>query len=62
VGCDLQREQIATSQLAALVQESKIGKAVARSDRVPIRTAHETGIPSSVMRLRMMHASRASAT
>jgi hypothetical protein len=43
-----------------LVRESKTGKTVAAGTRIHIRTAYEAGIPSSVIRLRMLHASRAS--
>ena len=44
----------------ALVHKAKVGKTVARRTRNHIRTAYEAGIPSSVIRLRMLHASRAS--
>jgi hypothetical protein len=44
----------------ALVRESKTGKAEATSPQSHIRTVYEAGIPSSVIRLRMLHASRAS--
>ncbi|MFT4515640.1 MAG: hypothetical protein ACI91B_004357 [Planctomycetota bacterium] len=44
----------------ALVHKAKVGKTVARRTRIHIRTAYDAGIPSSVIRLRMLHASRAS--